>query len=598
MVGLGRTIICAAGIAAVTCAHSVAAQDITFRVAGGGELEEKLRNVSLLVAADAEDVTDPQELLADARAEYGRLIGALYAEARYGAVINVLVNGTEAARIPPLARIGRIDSITVNVDPGPRYRFSQTRIDPLAPGTELPDGFAVREPARSPIIEDAAAAAVGGWRDVGMAKAEIADQTVVAQHERNTLAVDIDIAPGPRVTFGNLVLQGDTSVRPERLRAIAGLPTGEVFSPEELNDAARRLRETGVFSSVALTEADALGPGNRMDIIAQLAAQKPRRIGFGAEVSTVDGAALTAFWLHRNLLGGAERLRFDASVSGIGGQTDGMDYGIKGRFERPATFNPETNFFIEGEIAHLDEPDFESDTASLAFGYTRRVNDALTVSAALGLRYASVTDDAGDTDYLLVNLPMEGVYDTRDAPLNATEGFYLKAGLTPFAGLNDATGTGGRLTVDGRAYLGLGAENRVMLAGRVQAGSILGADLEEVPNDYRFYSGGGGTVRGTEYQSLGVTLDNGVDSGGASFVGLQAELRGQVTQRIGLVGFVDYGIVGRDSFPGSDSDDQAGAGLGLRYLTPIGPIRLDVAAPVMGDDDNGVEVYVGIGQAF
>lgn len=105
-------------------------------------------------------------------------------------------------------------------------------------------------------------------------------------------------------------------------------------------------------------------------------------------------------------------------------------------------------------------------------------------------------------------------------------------------------------------------------------------------------------MRGHSYQSLGVTVD-GDDTGGRSFLGVQAEARVAITDKIGVVGFYDWGQVGVDSMPGSEGDSHSGAGLGLRYDTPVGPIRLDVAAPVSGpDDDSDVKIYIGIGQAF
>jgi len=591
-----------AGISCALCllaAPAFAFENLSFVVQGGEDLEDQLRNSSLLVAAQEEGVTDPQEILSAARADYGRLIGSLYNQGHYGGVINILVNGTEADRISPLTRMAAINDVVVRVEAGPSYLFSRAEIAPLAPGTDLPDEFAIGQTARSPIIADAAAAGVSGWRDQGNAKADIADQRVLAQHEANTLDVQIALAPGPRVTFGNLILQGSDAVRPERLREIAGLPVGQVFSPADLEESAARLRRTGVFSSVALTEAETINPDGSMDIIAQLAAREPRRIGFGAELSSIDGLTLTGFWLHRNLLGGAERLRIDGEIAGIGGSTTGgTDYSFGGRFERPATFAPENTLVIEGRVARAKVADYSSNLVSSGIGIERRVNDDLTISYGLGLRFSEIEDDAGTTDYALATLPLSAIYDTREQPLDAKGGLYLNLDVTPFAGLNDSTGSGVRTTFDARSYLSFGEEDRITLAGRVQGGSILGAELDRVPNDYRFYSGGGGTVRGQEYQSLDVML-NGIESGGASFVAVQAELRAGITDSIGLVAFYDYGIVGRDGFPSSGDDSHSGAGLGLRYLTPIGPIRLDVAAPLSGPGDpSGVEVYVGIGQAF
>lgn len=570
---------------------------VAFDVAGDDEdLAGDLRAASLLIAAEEEGTTDPQELLAAARADYARLIGALYADGRFGGVINIRVNGREAARIPPITRIDRIERIEVSVQPGPPYLFSRVEVAPIARGTDLPDGFAPGEPARTTVIRDAAEAAVTGWRETGRAKAEVADQQITARHEADRLAARLRMRPGPVVRFGDLILKGGESVTPRRLRKIAGLPSGEVFSPVELDRVATRLRRTGVFSAVALEEAEMLGPGNTMDITATLAEQEPRRIGFGAEYSTIDGATLSAFWLHRNLLGGAERLRLDGEISGIAGDTGGEDYSFGARLTRPATPRADTDAFIEAGIERLNEPDFDSKTGTLGIGFTRYATDDLTVEAGFRYRFSEITDDSGTSQYGLLSLPLSAVYDSREEPLDATQGYFADVSLTPFAGFQDA-GDGARLTFDARSYYGFGAEDRFVVAGRVQGGSIIGADVTGVPNDFRFYSGGGGTVRGQDYQSLGITLPDGTESGGASYLGLSAEFRAGVTDNIGLVAFYDYGTVSADSFPGSDADHHAGAGLGVRYLTPIGPIRLDVAAPI-GGDDSGAEIYVGIGQAF
>jgi translocation and assembly module TamA len=192
---------------------------------------------------------------------------------------------------------------------------------------------------------------------------------------------------------------------------------------------------------------------------------------------------------------------------------------------------------------------------------------------------------------------MYGVYDTRDDPLDAKSGFYGRLDLKPFAGLQDSS-NGARATFDGRTYVSLDTERLFTLAGRVQLGSIMGAPIDGVPNNDRFYSGGGGTVRGQEYQSLGIDF-GGQRSGGCSFLGLSAEARVGITDAISGVGFVDFGMVGRDSIPDSSSDSHAGIGVGVRYDTGIGPIRADIAIPVADDigfDD--VHLYIGIGQAF
>jgi translocation and assembly module TamA len=217
----------------------------------------------------------------------------------------------------------------------------------------------------------------------------------------------------------------------------------------------------------------------------------------------------------------------------------------------------------------------------------------------LGYTRSDVADAGGDTSYNYLELPLTVLWDTRDDKLSATSGYYLDAGVTPFLGFG-STGTGAKLTGDARAYRSLGENGRFVLAGRVQFGTIVGAGIEATPRDYLIYSGGGGTVRGQPYQSLGVMVLSGgtVESGGRSFLGLSGELRAGITDKIGVVAFYDAGYISAGELFDQSGEWHAGAGLGLRYDTGIGPIRLDIAAPVSGSTGDGVQVYVGIGQAF
>ena len=127
-------------------------------------------------------------------------------------------------------------------------------------------------------------------------------------------------------------------------------------------------------------------------------------------------------------------------------------------------------------------------------------------------------------------------------------------------------------------------------------GSVVGSDLSETPPGLLFLSGGGGTVRGQDFQSLGVELPNG-RTGGRSFVGLSTEVRQDITNTIGIVGFVDFGFVSADS-DFSDGESHSGIGLGARYKTSLGALRVDIGLPLTGDDDGGFDIYIGIGEAF
>lgn len=563
----------------------------------GDSLTEKLSGGSLTLETAGRDDLTPQDILAAARADYARLIGVMYEAGRYGPIISIKIDGREASAIPPLEAPDRIDKVLISVDPGPAFLFDRAEMAPLAPGTELPDGFRRGALARAKTIRRASEAGIDGWRAIGHAKAQVIGETITADHAKQALEARIDLAPGPRLRLGELIPQGKSRVRRDRIRDIAGLPEGEVFDPEELERAGTRLRRTGAFQSVALQEAARANPDDTLDIGAKIVDAKPRRIGFGAELSSLEGLSLSGFWLHRNLLGGAERFRIDAEVGGIGGDSGGLDYQLKTRFDRPATFTPDTSLYLEGELAEEDEPDYRERRAMVGAGLSHVFSDNLTGEAGIAYQYTEIDDDLGSRTIEHILLPTSLTWDTRDDPLDARDGLYFSVEATPFVGVDQSV-SGTRIYSDARGYLALDPNDRVIFAARAQLGSVNGADLTEVPPGMLFFSGGAGTVRGQPYQSLAVDLGGGKRLGGRSFFALSGEVRTDLKGKFGAVAFADTGFVGQDSWGTRNGDWHSGAGLGLRYDTGIGPIRVDIATPLDDDAGEDFELYIGIGQAF
>ena len=574
------------------------AAEVLFRAPGAPQaLAEELRASSLSVQASGKNDISAQDVLAAAQADYGRLTGVLYAAGYYGGVISIRVDGREAATIPPLSTPRRIDRIEVTVEPGPAFRFSQARIAPLAPGTQMPEGFRRGDVARGDLIRDAAQAGIDGWRDVGHAKAGITRQSITADHRTSGILVDVGIAPGPRLTFGNLLIAQPGRVRPNRIREIAGLPGGEVYSPEKVKKSAQRLRRTGAFRSVALEESEAVGPGDTLDVTAQLTDAKRRRIGFGAEISSLEGLTVSGFWLHRNLLGGAERLRVDVEAGGIGGNSGGEDYKLSTRFERPATLTPDTSLYLSAAAEELDEPDYRERSFRLGAGLSHIFSDTLTGEVGLAYRYSQIDDDLGSRSIEQVVFPARLTWDKRDNALDATQGVFVDVQADPFFAL-DSNASGTRLFTDLRAYRSFGASKGLTVAVRAQIGTVAGASTTEFPPALLFFSGGANTVRGQPYQSLGIDIGGGRRIGGRSFMAFSAEMRAEVSETFEIVTFADTGFVGADALGRGTGRWHSGAGLGGRYATPLGPIRVDVATPLDSGAGSDFELYIGIGQAF
>ncbi|WP_420325890.1 autotransporter assembly complex protein TamA [Mameliella sp.] len=587
----------------LTLPHAAESYDnLTFSVAGPDQegLIQSLRSVSILSQLEGEEDRAPQDVLAAAQGDYARLVEALYAQGYYSAVVRIQLDGREAATIPPFSVPDRIGDVQVRVNPGPTFTFGETLVAPVHKRTPLPEGFARGEPARATVVRDTAQAAVDGWRAVGYAKAGIADQSITARHPDARLDVSLAVSKGRQFRFGDVVVTSESAVRAARIRQIAGIPRGQTFDPVEVEDAAQRLRATGTFRSVTVSEADQGGPDDTLDIMIDVTDRKPRRFGFGAELSSSEGVGLSGFWLHRNLFGGAERLRVEGEATQLGGSGMRPDYEVNARFEKPAVYGADTMFFATTGFSYDDEPDYIDRSFTLGLGVTREFSKQ--VSGELGISYSRsrITDLylPGDPTRMLtlLSLPTAFTIDRRDDPLDATEGLYLRAELEPFSIVSDGE-SGARYALDLRGYRAFGTDESLVLAGRLQLAGLFGPDAQTAPPDFLLYSGGGGTVRGQPYRSLDVDY-SGTRLGGRSFMGLSTEVRYDVTDTIGVVGFADAGYVGTESFVDGSGDWHAGAGLGLRYDTPVGPIRFDVAGPVGGDTGEGVQIYIGIGQAF
>ncbi|MEO0484323.1 MAG: BamA/TamA family outer membrane protein [Pseudomonadota bacterium] len=575
----------------------------TLTVAPGDEALEEALSAEARVLALGEDAT-AGDVIATARGDYRRVLAALYDRGYFGATVSITLAGREAAALSTIGDSQTVRPVAVTVALGPQYNFGTAEISPPAPprpsvvGVDpvaRETGFVPGAVARTSVIQSSVAQSVDDWRAASYAKAEVVDQRIVADHRRDVLDVSVNMDPGPALSFGSLVVSGDGAVSEERVRQIAGIPRGAPFAPDTVALMRSRLVGTGTFSSVVMSEAEVPGPGDTLDILVDLTAAKPRRLGFGAEVETNKGLSLEAFWLHRNIFGGAERLRFDIDIEDIGGSGGGVDSAATASLTIPGFRRADDTLELFTGIERLRQDDFDESLFELTGKRTRAVNRELEVSAALGVRVAQAEGTFGQRDFRHVIVSVEGIRDKRRPASNPTRGSYAALELRPFIGVAGSE-TGLRAEADFRGYRSFGSET--VLAGRLQFGAVVGAERAETPPQFLFYSGGGGTVRGQGYQSLGADA-GGVSSGGRGFAAASFELRRDISDALSLVGFADVGAVSEDA-GFNDVGSHGGAGFGLRYNTGLGPLRLDIGVPVGGstDGDTRYGIYIGLGQSF
>lgn len=579
------------------------AAEVTLNVPDNKKLSKQLSKVSLTVAAAKDDETDTQDLLAAAKADYRRLVGALYDDGYFGPYVSIMVDGQQASNISELTYNKPIQEIRIEVIPGPIFTFSEAVVDPMPQNAEPVTGFAVGQTATTGVMSKASSNAVKEWQNRGNAMAEITSQVILADHENDTIAARFAVQPGPQLTFGKTYLSQsaqDSAVKTDRILEIAGIPNGEVYSPQAISDAERRLRNTGAFSSAVVEQSQEVGPNDTLDVTINTTDALPHGIGFGAEYSTNEGLSLSGYWTHRNVFGNAERLKIQGDIEGIGGSTGGVDYSLDTTLVYPSFLHPDMDLAFGFLMKREDEPTYLSDIVGATVGLDYYINPKVTGMADVGLRYSKSRTELVDDEYYHATVSGGIRWDNRDNNTDPVKGAYAEGEVMPFVGLNGSA-SGVRSTADIRAYYPvLGQTNRLVMAGRVQLGSVVGPSIPETPPDWLFYSGGGGTVRGQGYESLGVSVD-GVTTGGRSFSALSFELRSHFSDNWGAVGFVDYGYVAAaENFSGGAW--QGGAGLGVRYFTSLGPIRMDLAVPVTGEAStrplSAISVYIGLGQAF
>lgn len=578
-------------------ASPVSAAEATLSAPGApAEIVDRLRSASSVISASSVTGKSAQEMFAAALSDYRTLVQVLYDAGYFSPVVSVRVDGREVADIGLINPPSVVRRIDIRVETGPAFRFGRAVVAPLAEGTELPENFAPGRPASTGVIREAGLAAKDGWRRVGYAKAGFGAQRIVANHQRSEIDAEIRILPGRKLRFGRLDVTGESRVRAAAIQRIAAIPMGDTYDPEIVQKMGARLRRTGAFRSVSIVEAPVANADGTLDFTVAVEEQLPRRITFGAELSSRTGLDLSAVWIHRNLFGNAERLRLEADVRNIGGD-QAIDGKLAVRLDNPARLGGDNNVFFLAELERIERLHYNMDRFLIGIGIRRTRSDQLFGEASLTYSFAKASDAFGNRDFSLISLPLHVQLDKRDSSNNPTRGYFVDTVVTPFTGLGRSA-SGVAAQVDARGYLSLSESGSVVLAGRMQLGSVVGASLNEISPDLLFYSGGAGTVRGQPYQSLGVPV--GADTaGGRSLFAASAELRAKVSEKIGLVGFFDFGVVDSSSFVSSGAQKHSGAGVGLRYdIGAFGPLRLDIAVPVSGSTDSGVQFYLGIGQSF
>lgn len=492
--------------------------------------------------------------------------------------------------------------VTLRVDAGPVYRISEFQVEyvepPPAEGAEVPRtiGDVELSEGRPALAEDVLAAVAEvreALRNRGYPFSRVLGHTARVNHAERTMQVTVQADSGPAAAYGAVSFRGLENVEENYLRQLLTLPRGQRFDQREVQEARRTLLDTGLFSSVNIKPAETVQEDGRLPLDVSVEETDHRSIGGGARYSSSLGLGGNLFWEHRNLFGRDEDFRAELDVSQRA-QTLGAD------FTKPVFLGRRGQFLRSSAELTREEFDAYDRTGILAeASIERRLSPTWTASVGTGVEYARITDGDGDERSTLWGFPLRAWRDDTESRLDPRSGSRLDFGVTPYVGVYDEPVMFTRNQAEARYYYPVTDDERTVLAGRLALGTILGASRTGVPPDKRFYSGGGGSVRGYGYQ-LATDLDeDGNPVGGKSLFEIGLEVRHQITETIGIVPFIEGGRAFEDAVPDPADDLFWGAGIGVRYYSPVGPIRFDVAVPLRRRDvDDPFQIYISLGQAF
>ena len=416
---------------------------------------------------------------------------------------------------------------------------------------------------------------------------KLGKRTVVVDRENHVVDLMLEFDPGIKAVFGEVLVEGLDELKPKYIKRQVPWRAGDKYDAKDVDDFEKKLLSSGVFGTARVEPREPTGSTNAIPVRIAVSERKKRTIRIGASYSDI-GPGAKIDWMHRNLFGGGERFEFALSATPI-------EVVGEATLTRSGFFAANQSLVLDLESSRETPDAYDSDKIRGMAMLVRDFNPEIQGGLGLGYQYSKVEQFASADRFEHVLFPLQLIFDYRDDVLNPVRGGQLYSRTTFF---EDTIGSASFLKsgVEGRHYQMLWEKYRLSSALRLTLGSIDGSEIQFVPADERYYAGGGGSVRGYEYQAIGPKVGD-TPAGGDTLVEFSAELRLQPGRKLGYALFIDGGSVGNDFL---DDAMRYGAGLGVRWFTSIGPLRVDLAYPLNPDSTQveRLQFYISLGQAF
>jgi translocation and assembly module TamA len=609
---------------------SPSALPYTVRITGTDDADvlRALQDASSLHRLRQEPPPDGEGLLRRAEADLAKLADVLSGYGYYQGTVAVRVDGTPAAGQGPAAvaaaeawRNRGLVPVRITVDLGPLYALRRITVrDPA--GRAFPEDVLPRRitrvdddvPARSATVLAREAQIIDRFRAQGHPFAKAIRQDPVVDDSAHVMDVTLTVDPGPVAGLGPVAVSGASGIDPATIRSFIYAEPGDPYAPQAVAAIRRSVARLEGIGGVRVREGTALDADGNLPLFVEVTERERNLIGVSARYSTVDGPGVRAYYANRNLFGGGETFRLDADlyylglgsdpfatqrkIAGIG--TNGLGGRLSATYVQPALWGSRNDLLANAFVTREVQQSYLVDGGGASAAIRHRFSDTFSAQIGLDAQIGRSKDALGTVDYRLIGVPASVSYDSTDSLLDPTRGVRAIASLAVYPGAISSPGIV-VAKAQGSTYYALDEEARYILAGRVGFGSVSGAPLGDIPDNFRFFAGGGGSVRGYPYRTLGPIGPYNLPIGGRSLLEASLEARIKVTDTIGVVPFFDAGTAFASAVPDFDEKIRKSVGIGLRYYTGIGPIRADLAFPLdpyKGGHVRPAVLYLSLGQAF
>ncbi|MFL5281315.1 MAG: autotransporter assembly complex protein TamA [Rhodopila sp.] len=577
---------------------------VTLKPTGNGALDAALQGSSTLISLREKAPVGGFAMVQRARDDKQRFETALHSFGYYKATVSLTIAGhplddpslpmmiEDRPAEPPVEVVGSFDL-------GPRFRLGKVTISGQVP-PDIP-GHLNLESGQPAVAADVLAAQgrlLAALQADGYPLAKVPTPVAILHPDQDLLDVEFQPDPGPQADIGPISFTGLKDMHESFVRRRLLLHQGERYSPQRIENARQDLASLGVFSVVRADPASALDPEGQLPVTFDLTERPLHAVDASVAYSTDLGINVSTGWHHRNLFGNAEQLNLTAAAQLGGNALVKPGYQVGAQFLKPDFLARDQTLEVSLNAVKQSLQAYEQTALLERIALNRKLSAHWTASIGLSGEQESILQEGVTRHYNLIGLPASLRYDSTTNPLNPTQGIRASLLVTPTYSLGSTNSTFLIMQLAGSTYLDVFNDGRSVIALRGLVGKAAGVDVFGLPPDQRFYAGGSATVRGYRYQTLGPQFPSGRPTGGTAISTGSVELRQRILGNYGVVGFVDVGQVTANGAPFT-SNWRAGAGVGARYYTPIGPIRLDVAVPLNRQPGgDAFELYVGIGQAF